>query len=202
VEDYGFVGENWCTEIRKAHNSGHSVAGGAVGNRSPDRLLNWAIYFFDYGKYMLPARPGVVASLSGINVSYKRKALDEVADVYRGGFDETFVHEELKKRGYELSLVPSAVVYLSKNFEFREALQNFYHLARSFASRRVTHSEWTERLKFASGACLLPALLSLRVVLRVLPKRRHLMKLLLSFPHLFVLMVSWSVGEFRGYVSA
>ena len=200
LEDYGFADENWSAEITNAHDSGHPIAGGAVENRSPDRLLNWAVYFFDYGKYMLPVRPGAVASLSGINTSYKRKVLEEVADVYRDGFDEAFVHEELRRRGYELFLVPSAIVHLSKNFEFGQTLQSFYRLARSFAARRVARRKWTARVVFAFGACLLPVLLPLRVVLRTLPKRRHLSKLFLSFPHLFVLMVIWSAGEFCGYI--
>jgi GT2 family glycosyltransferase len=201
TEDYGFADENWCAEIKKVHDSGRSIVGGAVENRSPDRLLNWAVYFFDYGKYMLPMRPEFVASLSGINTSYNRKALEEVANVYRDGFEEAFVHEELKRRGHELSLAPSAIIYLSKNFEFRVTLKDFYHLARSFAARRVARQKWTERIAFAVGACLLPILLPVRVVTRIVPKRRHLSKLILSLPHLFVLMVSWSAGEFCGYLS-
>ncbi len=200
IEDYGFADEDWCAEIKKAHDSGHSIVGGAVENRSADRLLNWAVYFFDYGKYMLPMRPEFVASLSGINATYNRKALEEVADVYRNGFEEAFVHEELRKRGYKLSLVPSAIVYLSKNFEFRTTLQDFYHLAQSFAARRVARRDWTERIVFAMGACLLPILLPVRVVIRIVPKRRYLSKLLLSLPYLVVLMISWSAGEFCGYV--
>jgi glycosyltransferase involved in cell wall biosynthesis len=201
IEDYGFADENWCAEIKKAHDSGHSIVGGAVENRSPDRLLNWAVYFFDYGRFMLPMRPEFTPSLSGINASYNRRVLEEVAELYRDGFEEAFVHDELKKRGHELSLVPSAIIYLSKNFEFRTTFQDFYHLARSFAVRRVARREWTERIVFAIGACLLPILLSVRVVIRIVPKRRHLSKLLLSLPHLVVLMVSWSAGEFCGYVS-
>jgi glycosyltransferase involved in cell wall biosynthesis len=201
TEDYGFADENWCAEITKGHDSGQSIVGGAVENRSPDRLLNWAAYFFDYGKYMLPMRPKVVASLSGINASYNRMVLEEAANVYRDGFEEAFVHEELKNRGHELFLVPSAIIYLSKNFEFRATLRDFYQLARSFAARRVTRRKWTERIAFAIGACLLPILLPIRVVIRIVPKRRHLSKLLLSLPHLVVLMISWSAGEFCGYFS-
>jgi hypothetical protein len=71
VEDYCTLDEHWCAEIKKAHRLPFSVIGGAVENRSPDKLLNWAVYFYDYGKYMFPAQPGAVETLSGMNVSYK-----------------------------------------------------------------------------------------------------------------------------------
>lgn len=200
VEDYGFVDDRWCAEIKKAHDSHFSVVGGAVENRCPNKLRNWAVYFFDYGKYMLPATAGFAATLSGLNVSYKRAVLGEIEETFRDGFHETFVHEELKKKGHQLWLVPSAIVFLSKDYRLGETFRSFFDLARSFAGTRVVHYKPLTRALFGLGTCLLPVVLPLRVVLRVIPKRRNLSRLFLCIPILTLLMIGWAAGEFCGYV--
>jgi glycosyltransferase involved in cell wall biosynthesis len=200
VEDYGFVDDRWLAEIKKAHDSGFSVVGGAIENKCPNRLLNWAVYFFDYGRYMPPLEAGLTATLSGMNVSYNRKALEKFAETYREGFHETFVHEQLKSSGYELYLAPSAIVYLSKDYKLGATVQSFFALARSFATRRVVYKTRSKRALLALGSCLLPVLLPLRTVLCVLPKKKHLLSLVLCVPHLSVLMTGWAAGEFCGYL--
>jgi glycosyltransferase involved in cell wall biosynthesis len=200
VEDYGFVDDRWSAEIRKAHDSDFAVVGGAIENKCPNRLLNWAVYFFDYGKYMPPLKAGVTTTLSGMNVSYKRKALEKFADTYRDGFHETFLHEQMKLSGYELYLAPSAIVYLSKDYKLGATVQSFFALARSFASRRVLHKTRSKRAILALGSFLLPVLLPLRTVLRVVPKKKHLLSLVLCLPYLSVLMTGWAAGEFCGYL--
>ncbi len=200
VEDYCTLDENWCAEIKKAHQSQHPIVGGSVENRCPDKPLNWAIYFYDYGKYMAPVQAGPVQTLSGISVSYTREVLREVQESFRDGFYEVFAHEEIKRRGHQLYLQPSAVVYFTKDFACGEIFRSYFHLARAFAGRRVADSALTKRLLLALGSCVLPILLSGRVVLRTVPKRRYFPQLLRCLPHLFALTTSWSVGEFCGYL--
>ena len=200
VEDYCTLDDRWCGEIKKAHESGHPIVGGVVENRCPDKLLNWAVYFYDYGKYMLPEQGRVAATLSGMNVSYKREVLKEVENAFHDGFYETSIHEALRRRGHDLYLAPSAIAYLSKDYEFGEILRTYFHLGRSFAARRVAGARPVKRALFALGACLLPILLSLRTVIRTIPKRRHVKKLFLSLPYLLSLTASWSSGEFCGYL--
>jgi hypothetical protein len=201
VEDYCTLDDFWCAEIKKAHGSHHPIIGGAVENRCPDKPLNWAVYFYDYGKYMLPEQGRVAATLSGMNVSYKREVLKEVESAFHDGFYETSIHEDLRRQGHDLYLAPSAIAYLSKDYEFGEILRTYFYLGRSFAGRRVAGARPGKRALFALGACLLPILLSLRTVIRTTPKRRHVKKLFLSLPYLLSLTVSWSSGEFCGYLS-
>jgi len=201
VEDYCTLDERWCAEIKKAHESHHPIVGGAVENRCPDKPLNWAVYFYDYGKYMLPEQGRVAATLSGMNVSYKRGVLKEVESAFHDGFYETSIHEELRRQGHDLYLAPAAIAYLSKDYEFGEILRTYFHLGRSFAGRRVAGARPVKRALFALGACLLPILLILRTVIRTTPKRRHVKKLFLSLPYLLSLAASWSSGEFCGYLS-
>ena len=83
LEDHCTFDENWRVEIEKAHELSYAAVGGAVENGKRQKPLDWAVYFYDYGKYMLPDRARVVATLSGANVSYKREVLEETINFYR-----------------------------------------------------------------------------------------------------------------------
>src|SRR5216683_6577841 len=130
VEDYCTLDDRWCAEIKKAHESRHPIVGGSVENRCPDKPLNWAVYFYDYGKYMAPVQAGPTQTLSGISVSYTREVLREVESAFRDGFYEVFVHEEIKRRGHQHYMQPSAVVYFTKDFACGEIFRSYFHLAR------------------------------------------------------------------------
>ena len=199
IEDHCTVDGNWIREIRQAHASHAAVVGGAVENMSGGNALDWAVYFYDYGKFMSPNSAGVTETLSGLNTSYKRAALDEIRDDYRDGFFETFANEALKSRGHQLSMSPSAVVYHNKRYELRRALSHCYHLARSYAAKRVANAPLGRRFVFIFGSLFLPILLPARVVLSVIRKGRNLGHLVRAIPFLIVLMSAWSYGEFRGY---
>src|SRR5260370_12036889 len=147
---------------------------------------------------MLPKQGRVDATLSGMNVAYKREVLKEVESAFHDGFHETSMHEELRREGHDLYLAPSAIAYLSKNYEFGEILRTYFHLGRSFAGRRVAGARPVKRALFALGACLLPILLSLRTVIRTIPKRRHVKKLFLWLPYLLSFTATGSSGEVWG----
>lgn len=200
TEDHCLFDPQWCAEIRKAHELPYSVIGGSVENAGGQRTVDWAVYFYDYGRYMPPNPAGETGSLSGINVSYKRAALEEVRHSYSGGFFEVFVHGELRGRGHRLYMAPAAIVYHNKAYRFGSSFVQCFHLARSFAGRRLAWAGLPRRIIYASGALLLPVLLPARIVARVLAKGHHLSKLLLALPCIVVLMTSWSCGEFVGYL--
>lgn len=199
IEDHCTVDENWIRELKRAHNSDGAVIGGAVENASGGKALDWAVYFYDYGKFMSPNARGVTESLSGLNTSYKRSVLNDIHDEYENGFFETFANEALKRRGYQLSMIPTAVVYHNKRYELRTALSHCYHLARSFAAQRVANASVGRRSVFIIGSLLLPVLLPGRVVLSVIRKRRNLGHLVRAIPFLILLMSAWSFGELCGY---
>ncbi|MEP6902065.1 MAG: glycosyltransferase [Actinomycetota bacterium] len=200
VEDQCLFDAHWCEEIKKAHESSNTVVGGSVENASVERALDWAVYFYDYGKYMLPNRAGATAALSGMNVSYKRAVLEEIRDVYKDGFFETFVNEELIKRGHQLYLEPAAIVYHHKNYSLKRAAEHCYHLARSYAAQRVAGGAFSKRAFLIAVSIVLPVLLPVRIVSATVKKGRHLKELTGAMPALILLMTIWSYGEFCGYL--
>ncbi len=200
-EDHCFFDANWCQDIRNAHESNYAAIGGAIENASIERALDWAVYFYDYGKYMPPNKAGETETLSGFNASYKKEILDELREIYENGFFETFFNEELKKRGHELYLTDSAIIYHAKNYELKKTLIQFYHLARSFAARRISSAPFSKRAAFAVVSLALPIILPTRIALNIFGKNRRIKKLVCSFPFIVLLMSAWSWGEFRGYLN-
>ena len=198
LEDHCTFDRHWFAQIKEAHKLPYSVIGGAVENAA-GMLLSWAVYFYDYGKYMLPDAGHVVTSLSGNNVSFKKPVLREVRDHYENGFYEASILEELQRRGYQLYLIPSAIVYHNKDYALKSAIADSYHHGRLFAARRVSGAPLAQRVFRGATSFLLPVLLPLRIAMRTLRKKRHVRQLAMSFPYLLVLMTAWSCGEFCGY---
>ncbi|MDQ3180593.1 MAG: glycosyltransferase [Acidobacteriota bacterium] len=200
AEDHCLFDKNWCRDIQTAHASNHKAVGGAIENADGSRALDWAVFFYDYGKYMPPNRAGETETLSGFNASYKKEVLDELREIYENGFFETFFNEELKKRGQKLYLTDSAIIYHAKNYELKKTLIQFYHLARSFAAKRISSTLFSRRATFIAASLALPIVLPTRIALNIIKKNRRIKELVCSFPFIILLMSAWSWGEFRGYL--
>ncbi len=200
AEDHCFFDENWCRDIKRIHNSNYAAVGGTIENTDNSKALDWAVYFFDYGKYMPPIESGEMLTLSGFNASYKKKVLDELQENFADGFFETFFNQELINRGHKLFLTDSATIYHYKTYKLKKTLIQFYHLARSFAARRVANTPFTKRFVYAVVSLILPIILPTRIALNVIKKKRHIKELLSSFPFIIVLMSAWAWGEFCGYL--
>ena len=201
AEDHCTFAPDWCAELRKAHQLPYAAIGGAVENAAAGRAIDWAVYFYDYGKFMLPLEAGPVTALSGNNVAYKRQILQQMEPAFREGLFEPFLHGELIRRGHSLYLAPSVVVYHDKRYKARHAIAQAYHLARDYAARRVFSASVPKKCLFAAASLALPILLPARIVLRTLRKRRLILQLVRSFPYLLLLTGSWSAGEFCGYLA-
>lgn len=199
LEDHCFFHSDWCAEIKRAHESVYDVIGGAVENASVNRPVDWAVYLYEYGKYMLPLNAGITDALAGNNVSYKRAILEQLKTQYTAGFFETFINNELRDAGNSLYLSPSAIVYHRKNYRVKETLIQCFHHGRLFAGKRTEQAGIAKRLKFILGSVILPVLLPGRILLRAWQKGRCRKELLRAVPLLLLFMTSWSFGEFCGY---
>ncbi len=199
TEDHCLADAHWVENLLRAHDSPHLVIGGAVENAATERLIDWAVYFCEYGRYMPPIRAGATDDLPGPNVSYKRAALECFRDLLAPATWEPFWHWRLMSEGVELINDPNVVVYHRKHFTLRGFLSERYHYARSFAGRRMVGASLAQRLLFIGGAPLLPPLLLARIALRVWRKGRKRRELLMSLPYIMVFTLSWSWGELIGY---
>ncbi|MGH9791313.1 MAG: glycosyltransferase family 2 protein [Candidatus Acidiferrales bacterium] len=204
TEDQCIPPRDWCANILAAHRAHAAAAiGGAVDKQGADSTLNWAIYLRELGVgYMPPIADAPSPHLTDCNVTYKRTALDAIADVWREEFHEPQVHGALRARGGELRLSPALLTLQQRSFRFGAAVAERYDFGRLYGSLRVKDALLARRLLLAVAALLLPFLLTARVVLTAFRKRRHRWQSIRTLPHLLLLSGVWAWGELLGYITA
>lgn len=195
------VDSHWVSAIEEAHQTSGPVIGGSVEINGRTRtLVDWAAYFCEYSQFMKPLRNGVVQELPGNNISFKRSALEKGREFTRNGFWKTYWCRTLQEEGIELVSAPSIVVYYNKSYELGAFLVRRFHHGRCFAGMRVSRVAIPTRACYVVGTTLLPFIFMLRVVRVAIAKRRHLSQFILSLPITLLAILSWSVGEFCGYL--
>ena len=202
IEDHAVPGSRWLQTVVDSHRKQPDAAiGGAVEN-GVDRLLNWAVYYCDFGRYQNPVSTGCVEFASDSNIAYKRRALEKTRHLWSNVFNETTVNWELVRLGQTLRLNPDQVVFQTRtDLSFVPALIERFVWGRSFAASRVAEASFGKRWIRAASCLPLPVLLTWRVFRTALSKGRHLDRLVMAMPLVFLLEIIWSFGEFAGYVT-
>ena len=151
LEDHGTPSKGWCQAVIEAHSSSNAaVIGGAVEN-GLDRILNWAVYYCDFGRYQNPVPSADVEFVSDSNVSYKSDALMSVREQWYDAFHETSVNWELRRRGETLILDPNMIVHQTRRrLRFWPAFIERFVWGRSFAGTRAVDISGLKRLIFAA----------------------------------------------------
>jgi hypothetical protein len=192
---------DWCEQISKAHQDPHGVIGGSV-EQVGSGILNWAIYFPDFGRYQLPLEEGPVNYLTDINVSYKRESLYLVKEVWAKRYNEVSVHWALIMRGVGLWRRPQMVVHLDRgNLAFRTLIHERYAWGRLFGCMRSKEISLSQRFVYFLSSPLIPILLIGRMARKTLPIRRNRNYFLKAFPYIFTLTCLWSLGEVVGTIT-
>ena len=198
IEDHCVVRNGWASRLVAAHRAGRSVVGGPIRNGSTDRLRDWAGFLFEYSAYMEPAPDGPVESLVGMNVSYDRRAIAAIDDLLREGKWESWLHERLRARGFELYSDAGASLDHVKDFGFREFAAQRFHYARAFAGMRNSDLG-RRRFLYALGTPLLVPLLFSRIARNVFGRRRHRREFVLASPLILVYVAVTALGEAAGF---
>jgi len=201
TEDHCIVDENWYERILEAHQTySHPAIGGAIENGSRDRIVDWAAYICEYGKFMLPFQPSPENDLPGPNVSYKKDVLEkECGDLLDEGVWENVLNGRMVSSGHELLLDPSIVVYHAKKFGFWDFLTQRYYFGRSYAATRVAKAPLATKAFFIIISPFLTPLFLRRYAGYFFGKRRFIKEFFISLPLLVIFSLAWSAGEFFGY---
>lgn len=200
TEDHCVPDSGWCAAIREAHHAPHAAIGGPVDKYEPDGSLGWALYLCDYGRYMSPVTEGPASYLTDCNVSYKRAALEAVADVWREEFHETAVHWALTGRGETLWLSPAVRVREQRRRSLGSALRERYAHGRIFAGTRIQGLPAGRRATLAALSPALPFVIAQRAV-RNGARGGRVFRAVTALPAIIATGMSWSLGEFVGYVT-
>ena len=188
---------DWLTRV--AEMSPVSAVGGAVEPGAFRRGVDWGAYFCEFAKFMLPL-PTSVEHLPGANVVYRRDRLPDPARLEAEGFYETFVNAGLRDAG-PLAFDSSLVVRHERTWRAGVVLATRFHHGRGFASLRVRERSAVSRLPFLALSMLLPFVLVARVLREPLRRSRLVGRALLTLPWIIALSLSWSAGEFMGYLA-
>jgi hypothetical protein len=201
TEDHVVPDPDWCAKILNAHREPYAAIGGAIEN-GVDRMLNWAIYFSDLGRYHNPLQAGQSAYASVVNVSYKRAALDSIRSVWQQRFNETAVHAALLAQGNRLGLSPLIVVRQNRHdIRLGSSMRDFFNWGRSFGSTRARLAGPFMRIVYVCLAPMIPIALLVRSCRDTLRKRRLMATWIKSFFVSAVLTLAWSCGELMGYIA-
>lgn len=193
-------GNDWVARMLHAHDAPVPAIGGAIENDGSASIVDWAVYFCRYSRYMLPFPEGFVTEIPGENASYKREHIDRCQHARRNGFWESVVHAELKKAGFQLLLVPSIVVYHKRSYGFSGFLKQRFRHAMEFGRWRTSEVTSSQRALHIAFCPAIPFVLLVRIVRQVLTKRRYRTKLLVALPLLVLFLLAWTLGELFGYL--
>ena len=201
IEDDCLPAPDWCRAVLAAHGDRYAAVGGAIEPDDYRRGLDWAVFFNDYARFMLPFAPHETWVLPGNNVSYPRRVVsDLVRAAAERGLEEAFVHKAWHQAGRPMKADPAIVVRIVRRSGVSDVTVVPFHHARAYAGHRA-ESAGLKRWLLAAGTLALPAVLVGRIISRVARRGRHSARLVQAFGWLLVYIVCWSAGEWCGYVT-
>jgi hypothetical protein len=192
----------WVERPRRAHQFEFTAIGGAVAYGGDESLTGWACFLADYGPFLPPEPRRISAPLAGNHISYKRSALAETSDCWQRGYFKTLLLRELARRGGHFLFEPELTLHYTPERDLWRFARQYYANGREFAVARAGSFSTVQRLGHIVSAPLLPALLLLRRIGAVWPKREHRSRLLRAVPLIAIFVLCWSAGELAGYVRA
>lgn len=201
TEDHCVPCQNWAKIILHTFSKESEdlvAVGGAVVNGVTDSGLDWATYLCEYSFFAPPVSQGKTEILPGMNVAYKRSALEKVPRrLLRCGFWETTVHASLLEAGGTFISLNDLIISHKKRFSWKLFATQRFIYSRYYAGLRFGNATPAKRLAAAVASLALPPLLLVRA------SRAARMKNLRSefrraLPHLVIFYLVWAIGESVG----
>jgi len=200
IEDHCLVRPGWASRIVEWHRNGKPAVGGPVNNVVVERVRDWAAFFCEYNAYVEPMPLGSTDDLTGMNVSYDRRAIEAMQDLLDDGRWEGWLHGRLRERRLELWCDPELVIDHDKDFGFLEFAGQRYHYSRAYAGMRNPGLGW-KRAVYCIGAPLLPPFLYYRMAKNLSRAPRLRRAFVRSTPLIVVYLAIWALGEAVGYAA-
>ena len=201
TEDHCVPGPGWASTIKKAFDDGGPdlvAVGGSVVNGVTDTGLDWATYLCEYSFFSPPVAEGESEILPGMNVAYRREALESVPrELLVSGFWETTVHPLLLENGGRFVSLNELVMFHKKRFSWGLFASQRFIYSRYYAGLRFGGAPLPKRAVASLASLALPPLLLMRAVKAAKSKGLGA-EMLRASPYLLALYCVWAVGESVG----
>ncbi|MEP6690218.1 MAG: glycosyltransferase [Gemmatimonadaceae bacterium] len=199
TEDHCLAHPDWLQTLARHVGDGADVIGGGMDNAQRTRLVDWGAYFAEYGFFAPSRKSGEHESplLTGANVAYSRRVVEEVIALARENQWENVAHGRLRARGSILRFVSTAEISQNQQYSFWPFCADRYVHGRDYARKRLSE-EKVNRWALLAGSPLLPFLLTWRVARAATKGRTG--TFVRALPATFAFLASWSIGEAAGYL--
>lgn len=197
TEDHCVFAPDWIAQLSAEFEGDTDVAGGAMDNAQRQRAIDWAAYFAEYGFFAengggRPLEP----LLTGANVAYSRRVVNEVVKWATRGEWENVIHTHLSAQAHSFRFLKTATVYQNQNYHFWAFSRDRFVHGRDYARRRLL-DEANRRWFCFAGSFLLPPVLIMRLAKAVGP--HHRWPFLRVLPITVAFLTAWALGEAAGY---
>ena len=201
TEDHCVPAPGWAATLKKAFDEGGPelvAVGGSVVNGVTDSGLDWATYLCEYSFFSPPVAQGQSDILPGMNVAYRRNALEAVPrGLLVSGFWETTVHPLLLRNGGRFLSLNELVMFHKKRFSWGLFASQRFIYSRYFAGLRFGDAALPKRAAASLASLALPPVLLMRAVKAARSKGLG-KEMLRASPYLLALYCVWAVGESVG----
>ena len=197
IEDDCMVAADWCRQAMLDAGS-FAAVGGAVEPGPYRRALDWAVYFCEFGRFMLPVPASPGAPLPGTNVVYSGRALAALPAAARDDFHDVFVHARWHRDSVPTRVNGSLVVHNLNAWSVADVTSGPFHHGRAYSAQRFGPRNPLVRVGIALLILGLPILKVARIMSDTVSRRRLIGRLALALPWIGVFVVSWSAGELAG----
>lgn len=191
---------NWLSRARSVASGPEAAVGGAIEPGPDLGLVDWALYFCRYARYMLPLDEAGL-EVAADNAAYRAEALAPYRDLWADGFWEPFVHQAMKADGHSLVVRADLLTTFTSGARVADfALQRYRH-GRVYGVLRSSGSRSMAAVA-SLGAPLVPVLMTVRAGREVWAKGRHRGRFVLSLPLVYLFYSFWAAGEVVGRLAA
>ena len=191
---------DWIAQVVRAHGAGATGIGGAIDAEDGSGVIDWAVCFCRYSRFLPPLTNQAVTDIPADNAAYARGALLRHEDQWRAGFWEPQVHHALLAEGGQLRLAPEMLVRHRHSFGFAQFIRERYRHGRQYGGWRATTLTPSRRALHIVASPLIAPLLLARTMQRVLQKGGRTGRLIVAAPALAAFFLAWACGEALGYV--
>lgn len=198
TEDHCVPDPQWLQAFCEARAQGAEVIGGGMSHMASGQLIEWGVYFSEYGffSHTRPAAPGVPL-VTGANVAYARTIVTELSEWMAHGAWENVVHDRLAARGVPFHFSREARVQHGHRYTFLAFCVDRYQHGRDYARDRL-RERGSNRWARAAVAPLLPFVLFHRVTRAAAGESRA--AYWAASPYTLAFLAAWALGEAAGNV--